>query len=273
MASLAGELFFLIIGALAGAYLQTRREKVKRIREEVCDKMSDEVRSAAFDGNIDQGERWTMWTELNDLVKRELPEGLREEFARYFQLSADLNEQKDNLSYRNQKLGAAFADSIPIIEWEDDDLRVATAEYDLPTEDGTEIRYDADFEEWMLEYKPILSDAFENEDSLTPAIMENAIRSHDPDNYQFQNLCEVWDSIVDSSWSELIYLLYLAAEKNRYSLYVQLLENNKGNVKESAQEIDEWFTIVANTDMHFPYLHFPYWLTIKKWSAEIRESD
>ena len=164
-------------------------------------------------------------------------------------------------------MGSVFADKMPIVEWVDEDLRVATAEYDLPTEEGTEVRYNADFEEWMLEYKPVLSDVLEKQGSLTPDMVESAIRSHDSDNYKFRNLCKVWDSVAEGSWSESIYLLYLDAEKNRYSLYVQLMENNKRRIKKSAQEIDDWFTIIANTNVHFPY-----WLTIQKLVADIRES-
>lgn len=242
---------------------------MKRIRNEVCVNMTAEIRSAKLGGDIDQEERWTEWTELDDLIKRELPDGLRKEFNRYFQLVVDLDEEKSRLGYRNKELGSMFADKTPILEWEDDDLRVATAEYEPPVEEETEIHYGADFEEWMLEYGPLLSELFEEQESVLPIPedVESKIRSHDPDHYEFQNLCETWDSVTDDGWCELIHDLYLSAEKDQYSFYLNMMENNKRRIKKSAKEIDEWFTIIANTN-----IYFPYWLTIKKLVAEIRES-
>ncbi|MGQ5514987.1 hypothetical protein [Halococcus saccharolyticus] len=269
MALPLSDLFFLVLGALVGGYFQAGRERVKRIRNDVCELMADEIRSAKLNGDIDQEDRWTTWTELDDLVKRELPNGLRKEFSRYFQLVIDLDEEKDRLGYRNQELGSTFADGTVILEWENDDLHVATAEYDLPTKEDTEIRYGAEFENWVLEYGPILSDLFEEQDSPypIPEKVEDAIRSHEPDHHEFQNLCETWDSITEDGWSELIHDLYLSAESDRYSLYLKLMERNKRKIKESAQTIDKWFTIIANTN-----IYFLYWLTIKKLIAEIRES-
>jgi len=269
MALPLSELFFLFAGALIGAYFQAGREKVKRIRNDVCAIMTDEIRSAKLRGDINQEEGWTKWTELDDLVKRELPDGLREEFNRYFQLVVDLDEEKGRLRYRNKELGSIFGDETALLEWTDDDLRIATAEYKPPAEEETEIRYGADFEEWMLEYGPVLSDLFEKQDSPKPIPekVEREIRSHTPDNYKFQNLCETWDSITDDPWNILIHDLYLSAESDRYSLYLRLMENNKQRIKGSAKDIDTWFTIIANTS-----LYFPYWLTIKKSIAELRES-
>lgn len=263
------ELFFLVVGALIGSYFQAGKEKIKRIRDDVCTKMTDEIRGAKLNGDINQEEGWTKWTELDDLVKRELPDGLREEFSRYFQRAVDLDEEKGRLGYRNQELGSVFADKSAILEWEDDDLRVATAEYKPPAEEEPEVHYGADFEEWMLEYGPVLSDLFEEQDSPMPIPekVESEIRSHAPDYYEFQNLCETWDSIAGDGWGELIHDLYISAENDRYSLYLQLMENNKLRIKESGQEIDEWFTIIANTN-----IYFPYWLTVKKLVSDIRES-
>ena len=263
------ELFFLIAGAVIGVYLQAGREKVKRIRNEVCAKMTDEIRSAKLRGDINQEDRWTKWTELEDLVKRELPEGLREEFNRYFQLVVDLDEEKEKLGYRNQDLGSKFADESAIIKWENADLRVATAEYTPPTETETEIHYGADFEEWVLEYGPVLAELLEEQETFEPIPdeVEEAIRTHEPDNYDFKNLPETWDSITGNRWASFIHDLYLSAEANNYSLYIQLMENNKRRIRESVEEIDTWFTIIAKTN-----IYVPYWLTIKKLLVDLKDT-
>lgn len=262
------ELFYLLAGALVGAYLQSGREKLKRIRSDVCDKMAGEIRTAKLTGDIDQENAWTEWTEIDDLVRRELPEGLREQFSYYFQMAVDLDEKKSRLGYKNKELGSTFASETDLLEWEEEDLRVATSEYEPPVGDEKSIHYGADFEDWMLEYSTPISDLFEEKDLPLPipGEVEETIRSHEPDNHEFQTAPETWDSI-DEDWGEIFHDVFIAAQQERYSLHVELLEGNKRAIQESAEKIDDWFAIIVNTN-----IYVPYWLTFKKNVREVRQS-
>lgn len=261
--ALATEILLLVLGTLFGAWIQSKRERMNGLRENIFKTMGDEITHAKYSGNIDQENGLSTWTDVDRITKRQLPSPLRKEFAAYFQRSADLKDQKEILEELKSKMGPQYAQASELFKYTDGELKVVSS-HDLISQDiGYRSSYNIELEEWLLEYGPVISELFDSGTqgaTVSAEDIEKAIHEHSAENKDLENISEVWDQVAgEGQWGNIIKNMFLVGLAGRYLLHLRLLENAKSDIKDSAKELDQWLDILATTSFSIPY-----WMKIKK---------
>ena len=196
---LATEILLLTFGTIFGAWVQARREKINKLREDVFDVMSDEILHAKISGNIDQTDGLTSYTEINELSKRRLPSPLRKEFSAYFQRSADLKDQKEIINRLKEQMVPQYSRRTDLLKNTDRGLKIVSDHEFIGQDVGYESTYSIDFEEWLLEYGPVISEILTSSsraETVSGEEIEEALHRHNVQNDDLENIPDVWDSVA-----------------------------------------------------------------------------
>ncbi len=264
------ELFFLLLGALLGAWIQGKKEKMKRLRENIFQEMGDEIQMASINGYVRNDSGISKWGEIDPVSKKALPSPIREEFARYFQRLPDVEEQKAVIRDIKENMAAQYPQKFKFLQRDDQGLNVATSHELIDQEQGVETVYGVSFDDWLLEFGPVvidvLSDAEQGQVMNKGEEIEEAVRAHDVENGDLENIDKVWDKLVgQGGWGDHVLNMFVYGPAKRLLLHMQLLEEAKEDVKDSAKELDDWMGIISNTT-----IALPYWIRIKKKVIDLR---
>ncbi|WP_276253602.1 hypothetical protein [Halomontanus rarus] len=267
---LVQELFFLLLGGLLGAWIQGRKEKMKRLRENIFQEIGDEIQMASINGYVHNDSGVSKWGDIDPVSKKALPSPIREEFARYFQRLPDVEEQQAVIRNIKESMAAQYPQKIEFLQRDNGGLNVATSHELIDQDQGVQTIYGVSFDDWLLEFGPVvidvLSEAEQGQVMNKGEEIEKAVRAHVVENGDLENIDKVWDKLVgQGDWGDDVLHMFVYGPARRLLLHMQLLEEAKEDVKESAEELDVWMGIISNTT-----IALPYWIRVKKKVADPR---